>query len=120
MSDPNVAMAWCAIMISNHLLHYRDILFSDEGAVVVVKSTKSLQYLEQSLDKPLDGPLFYKRCGARLVPLLCRDVLKFLKDSVTLICIDPLDVGLHSFHCSSAAYLHCMGIPLIDIQCIGD
>ena len=88
MSDPNVAMAWCAIMLSNHLLHYRDILFSDEGAVVVVKSAKSLQYLERSLDKPLSllgslpfcvvsllkdhfkgcpgpmhGPLFYKRCG---------------------------------------------------------
>ena len=69
---------------------------------------------------PMVGPLLYKRCGARLVPLLYRDDFKFLNDSVTLICINPLEVGLHSLHCSSAAYLHCVGIPLIDIQCIGD
>ena len=67
-----------------------------------------------------NGVLFYKRCGHSNVPLLYCDVLKFLKDSVEGIGMDPSDVGLHSVRRSGAAYLHCIGIPSIDIQCVWD
>ena len=163
MSDEFVATSWCALIfsfrtllrksnflpdndkLSPHLLRRRDILFSEDGAVVVVRSTKTLQYQERVLHMPLslldsstfcvvsllkghikdfpgpaDGPLFYKRCGTSIVPLLYHDVLKFLKDCVMLIGMDPSDVGLHSLRRSGAAFLHCIGIPLVDIQCISD
>ena len=43
-----------------------------------------------------------------------------LKDCVSRIGLDPGDVGLHSLMRSGAAYLHSIGIRLIDIECIGD
>ena len=166
MTDPFVSACWCAIMLSfrtllrksniipdtadsldssAHLVRRNEIVFSKEGAVISVHSTKTLQYQERCLQIPLqllggspfcvvsllkdhmmkfpgppNGILFYKRCGRSNVPLFYRDVLKFLKDSVGRIGMDPSDVGLHSLRRSGAAYLHSIGIPLIDIQCIGD
>ena len=163
MNDLNVSAMWCALVLSfrsllrksnilpdqhdmpGHVLRRRDIVFTEDGAVLHVRSSKTIQYHERTLLIPLthlgssafcavsllkdhfskfpgpsNGPLFYKRCGHSNVPLLYGDVLKFLKAFVCRIGMDPSDVGLHSLRRSGAAYLHSIGVPLIDIQCVGD
>ena len=53
--------------------------------------------------------------GTSQTPLLYRDLLKSVKESVTLIGFNPDDVGLHSLRRSGAAFLHS-----ITSHCIGD
>lgn len=63
-----------------------------------------------------DSPLLMK--GSQ--PLMYRDVLKFMKNCVCLIGIQKESVGLHSLRRSGAMYLQSIGIPLYEIQLLGD
>lgn len=69
---------------------------------------------------PLDSPLLLKRMGFGVTPLLYTDVLKFLKDTVERIGLSRSDVGLHSLRRSGAMFLQEIGIPLHEIQMLGD
>lgn len=67
-----------------------------------------------------EGPLFFVLDNKGWKPLRYIDLLKFLKDCVKLIGLDPADVGLHSMRRSGAAFLHSLGVSLIDIMNAGD
>lgn len=123
-----------------------DVEFVQEGIILNVRKTKTIQAKEYILripvnyvNKPglcaasmlsshlvrtshiMDGPLFHlytkKGCWR---PLLYGDLLKFLKESVQLIGLSPSDVGLHSMRRAGAAYLHSIGVSLIDVMNAGD
>lgn len=52
--------------------------------------------------------------------MLYRDVLRFLKESVLMLGIPPERFGLHSLRRSRAMYLQSLGVPLYEIQLLGD
>lgn len=64
----------------------------------------------------LDSPLLMK--GSQ--PLMYRDVMKFLKNCVCLMGLPKESVGLHSMRRSGAMFLQSIGIPLHEIQLLGD
>ena len=163
MSDPTVRALWCGIVLSfrtllrksnivpdsstsdNHVLLRENVTFTDTGMILVVKSSKTLQYSERVLEIPLnfipgsplcvvtllknhfrDVPmpsesyLLYKSSSSSPTPVLYRDLLEFLKGCVMNIGLNPNDVGLHSLRRAGTAFLHSINIPLEDIRCIGD
>lgn len=65
-------------------------------------------------------PLFFKRVGQAIKPVIYSDLLQFLKMVVTWIGLRPQEVGLHSLRRSGAGFLYSLGVPLSDIQSIGD
>lgn len=121
-----------------------DIEFSSRGVLLNVKKSKTIQYKEYQLRIPVDfvnknclcaatmlathlartphikdGPLFFTLIAGHWRPLRYAELLKFLKDCVRLIGLDPADVGLHSMRRSGAAFLQSMGISLVDIMNAG-
>lgn len=129
-----------------HLLRRNDVEIGSEFVVVNVRSTKTLLKGERVLRIPLsrtndytfdvvsrlihhfvtvpvsgDGFLFQKRDrDGKPTPLLYKDVLKFIKHAVSLIGLDPQNIGLHSLRRSGASFLHSIGVPLEDIRMAGD
>lgn len=122
-----------------------DIDFSARGVLLKVRKSKTIQCKEYELLIPVnfietnclcaasmlathlartrhikDGPLFFTQVGPHWRPLRYFELLKFLKDSVKLIGLDPADVGLHSMRRSGAAFLQSMGVSLVDIMNAGD
>lgn len=123
-----------------------DVQFTMEGVILNVRKTKTIQAKEYVLKIPInyirkpglcaasmvashlertchisDRPLFYIYSkNGEWKPLLYSDLLGFLKDIVQLIGLSPSDVGLHSMRRAGAAYLHSIGISLIDIMSAGD
>lgn len=122
-----------------------DVDFTSKGLVLNVRKTKTLQRKEYVLRIPVnyqgnkklcaasmlgthltrtgfkkDGPLFLLYKNGQWRPLLYADLLRFIKDCVKLIGLPPSEVGLHSLRRSGAAYLHSLGITLIDIMNAGD
>lgn len=123
-----------------------DICYNESGIILKVRRTKTLQNKEYVLEIPVcqldsevfcvvsmlhthlartrhiqDGPLYWvidKKNQWK--PLLYRDLLSFLKRSVQSIGLNPDEVGLHSLRRSGAAYMHTLGISLIDIMNAGD
>ena len=131
--------------LSGHLIRRSDIEFTPTGMIIHVHSSKTLQYNDRVLDIPistmsspvfcvvtmmkehfksfeagLEEPLFMKKSPKGVSPVLYADLLHFLKNCVSLIGLNPADVGLHSMRRSGAAFLHHIGTPLEDIRCIGD
>lgn len=53
-------------------------------------------------------------------PILYHEVLKYLKELVGLIGLNPADAGLHSMRRSGALFLQSLGIPLEEIMYMGD
>lgn len=123
----------------------RDIDYTTQGIVIHVRKTKTLQKREYVLKIPVNyvrnknfcaasmllahlertnftnnGPLFLIWKDKQWRPLLYKELLAFIKDCVSLIGMAPGDVGLHSLRRSGAAYLHSLGISLIDIMNAGD
>lgn len=129
-----------------HIIRRRDVQFYKWGMVLTVHASKTIQFKERKLDIPVflmkhsplcavkllqehfekypgmpEDPLFLKgvqKMGLR--PLLYRDVLKYLKDWVRKIGLNPSNVGLHSLRRSGATFMCRLGIPLSDIKCMGD
>lgn len=123
-----------------------DLEFSEKGVMLNVRKTKTIQRREYVLRVPVyfahsdsmcaasmlashlartsafkEGPLFLiltKKGEWR--PLLYTDLLGFLKQCVSLIGLNPEEVGLHSMRRSGAAFLHTLGVSLIDIMNAGD
>ena len=163
VSNRNMLAMWCGIILSfrtllrksnivpdstnkdTHVLRRSSVLFCDEGMILKVNSTKTLQYIERVLEIPVNsipgsplcavsllkhhfslfpgGPdsfLLYKHTPKGNIPITYGDLLSFLKDLVSRIGLDPKDVGLHSLRRSGVAFLHSLRIPLEDIKCIGD
>lgn len=69
---------------------------------------------------PPSSPLLLKESARGLVPLMYRDVLRFLKNCITLTGIPADPVGLHSLRRSGAMFLQMIGVPLYEIQLLGD
>lgn len=69
---------------------------------------------------PISSPLLVRESSKGLVPLMYRDVLKFLKNCVILLGIAADRVGLHFLRRSGAMFLQMAGIPLYEIQLLGD
>lgn len=115
------------------------------GAIITVGSTKMLRYRERLLRIPLswandncvcvvsmlikhftmcpaspNSPLFLKRVRGGLVPIQYSELLRFIKNCVSSIGLDPRQVGFHSMRRSRATYLHGLGVPLVDIKLHGD
>ena len=113
--------------------------------IITVRSSKTLQYYERLLRIPVfaipgsplcavsllrehfnnfpkdnDDFLLFKHSPKGPLPIFYRDVLGFLKHSVSLIGLDPHDVGLHSLRRSGTTFPHSLRIPLEDIKCVGD
>lgn len=122
-----------------------DIEYTPQGIILNVKKTKTLQKREYVLRIPVnylpnknlcaasmlvthltrtnftkEGPLFLVMKKGQWRPLLYSELLTFVKDCVQLIGISASEVGLHSLRRSGAAYLHSLGISLIDIMNTGD
>lgn len=123
-----------------------DITFNSTGLLVNVRKTKTVQSNEYVLQIPVcftdcnglcaasmlaahlgrtshirEGPLFLILTkNGEWKPLLYSELLRFLKEIVTLIGLSPETVGLHSMRRSGAAYLQSIGISLVDIMCAGD
>lgn len=122
-----------------------DVSFTAHGIILNVRKTKTLQKKEYVLKIPInylsnktlcaasmlgthftrtsfakEGPLFLLYKNNQWRPLLYTDLLNFIKTSVKLIGLPPAEVGLHSLRRSGAAYLHSLGVSLIDIMNAGD
>lgn len=122
-----------------------DLIFTSSGVTLLVRKTKTLQKKEYVLRIPVlynnspcfcaasmlaahlartphikEGPLFLMYKAGNWKPLLYKELLGFLKDCVSLINLNPADVGLHSMRRSGASYLHSIGISLVDIMRAGD
>lgn len=67
-----------------------------------------------------DTPMLLKNTSKGLTPLLYRDVLRFLKESIVMLGLSPDRFGLHSLRRSGAMHLQKLGIPLYEIQMLGD
>lgn len=126
---------------ATHVILRKHIEFIPQGMMVHVYSSKTLKHKNRVLRLPVyissgsplcavsqlryhwskvpgkpDDPLFM--CNK--YPLLYRDVLSYVKLLVERIGLDPSHAGLHSLRRSGALFLHSIGIPLTDIQTIGD
>lgn len=122
-----------------------DIEYTSQGILLKVRKTKTIQRREYVLEIPVNyirnkdfcaasmlithlrrtssikhGPLFMLLKDGQWRPLLYTELLAFIKDCVALIGMSPAEVGLHSLCRSGAAYLHSLGISLIDIMNTGD
>lgn len=132
--------------INEHLVRRSDIEWEPNFLVVNVRSTKTLLKGERILKIPVaicsdyifdvftrlkyhvlavpaepSSLLFQKRDRiGKTTPLTYKDVLLFIKKSVTSIGLDPQNIGLHSLRRSGASFLHSIGVPLEDIRMAGD
>lgn len=100
----------------------------DETLVIPVNRTSKIGFCVWTLlsrhvvlyPAPLTSPLLLKGSSCGPVPLLYRDVLNFLKAEVQRLGLDSGRYGLHSLRRSGAMYLQRLGIPLYEIQLLGD
>lgn len=122
-----------------------DIDFIPQGIILNVRKSKTIQRKEYVLQVPVhylknrklcaasmltthlvrtehikEGPLFFLLKGGSWKPLLYSELLKFIKQCVVLIGLPPSEVGLHSMQRSGAAFLHSLGVSLVDIMNTGD
>lgn len=128
-----------------HVLQREDIMFTDFGLVVTVSSSKTNRFRERTLNIPLhyvsnpcfcvvamlkehfqqfpathDSPVFLMIKGGNQRPVLYDDLLKFIKERVTSIGLDSSRYGTHSMRRSGATFLNDIGVPLHEIQMLGD
>lgn len=131
--------------ICEHVILRSDVVFYENELVINVRSSKTNRYKNKvfqipirkidnewfcvysllkrhfnRFDVPNESFLFWKRTGSFLKPILYCELLQFLKTAVTWIGLESSDVGLHSLRRSGAAFLHHIGVPLNDIQSVGD
>lgn len=122
-----------------------DVEFTSNGLILNVRKTKTIQKREYVLSIPVsyvdsscfcaasmlrthlartshikDGPLFLLYKAGHWKPLLYKELLSFIKESVKLIYLSPSDVGLHSLRRSGASHLHRLGFSLVDIMNVCD
>lgn len=130
---------------NEHVILRSDVVFYDYKLVINVRSSKTNRYKNRvfqipivkidndwfcvysllkkhfiEFDVPHDSYLFWKHSGSNMKPIQYNELLQFLKTAVTWIGLEPSDVGLHSLRRSGAAFLHSIGVPLNDIQSVGD
>lgn len=130
---------------TSHVLLRRDVTFYHDHVLFHVNTTKTRKKGEEKLLIPVyrtdrtcfcvktllynhfsnfpaqpDSPLLLKHSPAGLVPLLYKDVLRFLKEGVKLIGLSDVHFGLHSMRRSGAMFLQSIGVPLYEIQLLGD
>lgn len=131
--------------MSGHNLLRKDVIFYPDKVVFRVHTTKTRGKGDETLVIPvnrtsklglcvwtllsqhvilyptsIDSPLLMKSSINGPVPLLYRDVLGFLKTEVQRLGLDSGRYGLHSLRRSGAMYLQRLGIPLYEIQLLGD
>lgn len=131
--------------MSGHTILRKDISFLSDKVIFKVHTTKTRRKGEENLVIPvsrttkvgfcvwsllsrhvilypasLDSPLLLKPSVNGPVPLLYRDVLSFLKSEVGKLGLDTTRYGLHSLRRSGAMYLQRLGLPLYEIQLLGD
>lgn len=88
----------------------------DTGFCVVSR----LLYHFAECPAPGTSPLFLKRVHSSFTPVTYSDLLKFIKECVVRIELDPRNVGLYLLRRSGATDLHSIGVPSIDIKFLGD
>lgn len=131
--------------VNDMVVDRSDVIFSSTGAIISVRKTKTIQTQDYVLEIPLSyvdnqcfdivsmlsthffrtpqfvqGPIFYLFSKGKWTPLLYKDLLDFLKFCVSLIQLNPNDVGLHSLRRSGAAFLQSINVSLVDIMNSGD
>ena len=129
----------------HHVVRRSDVDFHDWGMLVYVRSTKTLQFKEYTLDIPvhrvrekafdivslveqhikdypgdLDSPLFLRKSTQGISPILYGDLLLFIKTLSSNIGLDHSKYGSHSMRRSSSVFLHELRVPLTDIMSLGD
>ena len=125
-----------------HIVRRGDVVFTDWGMMVHVRSSKTVQHRQYVLEIPVyyvndkvfcaasalehhfkqmpghdDSPLFLHPDMDR--PILYGDLLSFIKRLSSAIGMSGR-VGCHSLRRSGAAFLHSIGTPLEDIMSVGD
>ena len=163
LDDDCAHAMWCGIVLSfrtllrksnivpntsndgGHVLTRKDVVFTKDGMLLRVSSSKTIQHGERVLEIPVlsipgspfcavtflkehfarfpmpgDSLLLYRSTAGSCKPILYRELLDFLKLLVRGIGLNPGDVGLHSLRRSGCAFLHSINIPLEDIKCVGD
>ena len=128
-----------------HVLRRQDVILHEWGIMLCVRSSKTLQYNQYVLEIPVsyvsdkrfcaasalkqhmastpgrqDGPLFMKEVGGKFSPVLYKELLSFIKDSVVSIGLPPHEYGAHSLRRSGVSFLHGVGVPLEDLMSMGD
>lgn len=130
---------------SDHVLLREDIQFFEDKVVFRMRTSKTRNKGEDVFEIPVmrcsnygfcvytqlwnhvnhypapqSSPLLLKCSRSGLVPLMYKDVLFFLKNCVKLLGLSADRVGLHSLRRSGAMFLQKIGIPLYEIQLLGD
>lgn len=130
---------------TTHVLLRQDVTFDSDRVVFHVHTTKTRRVGEDVLIIPVvktdnlcfcvyrllwqhlnaypappSAPLLQKSSNGVIRPLLYRDVSSFLKNCVQLLGIPPNRYGLHSLRRSGALFLQSIGVPLHEIQLLGD
>lgn len=130
---------------TEHCLQRGDIIFTNERVILYVHTTKTRKKGEEVLVIPINrtrsigfcvysllsrhvvlypaakhSPLLLKPSPKGSVPLLYRDVLGFLKQEIKNLGLSSDRFGLHSLRRSGAMYLQRLGVPLHEIQLLGD
>lgn len=131
--------------VLDHTMLRGDVQFFEDRVVFNVRTTKTRGKGEEILEIPVlkcqklgfcvftqlwlhvhrfpapsSSPLLLKMTKRGLSPLMYRDVLFFLKNSVKLLGTPADRVGLHSLRRSGAMFLQTIGIPLYEIQLLDD
>lgn len=131
--------------LMDHVLLRGDVKFYDDYLTFAVCTTETLKKGEKPLIIPImktnsvgfcvwsmlrwhfsvypagpNSPILLCPAGGGLRPLLYREVLRFIKQSVSDIGLSGAAVGLHSLRHSGAMFLQQIGVPLHEIQLLGD
>lgn len=132
--------------MNDHFIKRKDVEFTPDGMIITIASTKTIQYNERQLKIPVkrvssecfcavallehclnlfpappDACLFFKMTTQGVVkPLYYQDMLSFLKSAAKSVGLKPDSVGTHSLRRSGTLYLQSLGVPLHDIQTMGD
>ena len=126
-----------------HLIRRRDITFHDWGCIILIFSSKTIQFRERCVKVPImfckgtlcaasllqqflrefpknpDDFVFSLLFKDKLVPVQYSRALKLL-NKWTIQSEIPKKVGFHSLRRGSATYMHKLRIPLTPIQSAGD
>ena len=129
----------------HHVVGQSDVELHEWGMLVHVKSTKTLQFKEYSLDipvhrvndrvfyvvsmleqhirdylAPLDSPLFLRKTAHGLSPVLYGHLLLFIKNLASRVGLDQTKYGSHSMRRPGCAVVYELKVPLTDIMLLGD
>ena len=131
--------------ISSKVITRADLVFTDSGAQIFVRATKTIQFQQRALTLPLPSisgsrscpvaalrhhlalnpgsgstPLFSVLSGSQLHPITYRQFSVFLSKVISQLHLDPSFFSPHSFRRGGATFAFDCGLPPEIIKCLGD